>query len=162
MEKDSNSLTIDVSGTKFKATRDLFLKYPTTRLGRLLSEEHKTYNETENIFYQRSPTSFEAILTYYQTGKLHIPSQLCPKSFKTELDFWQIETHNLDQCCFHKFLVFRSNNEIMDTFRAHDARDDGENNNTNVKNTWTRVLRRRIWSVISNGEQSMCAKVNLK
>ncbi|KAJ8310919.1 hypothetical protein KUTeg_012784 [Tegillarca granosa] len=88
--------------------------------------------KTKKLFYQRSATSFEAILNFYQTGKLHIPNQVCPKSFKLELDFWQVGMDNLDQCCLHKYLIFRSNADIMDTFHAHDNKDDEDNN---VENT---------------------------
>ena len=44
-----------------------------------------------DIFVERNAVAFRAILDYYLSGNLHMPTELCPSSFKLDLDFWGIE-----------------------------------------------------------------------
>ncbi|KAH3780021.1 hypothetical protein DPMN_157830 [Dreissena polymorpha] len=50
----------------------------------------------------RSTDAFKAIMTYYQTGRLHIPLCMCIGAFKDEMDYWGISTSELTECCLYK------------------------------------------------------------
>ena len=74
---------IDVGGERYQANRDSFLKYPETRLGRLmksgsieeiltLCEEYIPGNPPE-YFFDKNPENFPSVLEMYRSGNFHIP-----------------------------------------------------------------------------------------
>jgi len=53
-----------------------------------MSEQNSDYDPIQNeYFFDRDPDSFQAILNYFRTGKLHAPSELCGNLFYEELEF---------------------------------------------------------------------------
>ena len=74
---------LDVGGERFQGCRDHFIKYPKTRLGRLM----KTDNVEEILslcdeyvpgkppeyFFDRNPENFPSVLEMYRSGQFHIP-----------------------------------------------------------------------------------------
>ena len=83
MGKIKAYVIIDVGGERFQANRDSFLKYPNTRLGRLmksssiqeilsLCEEYIPGNPPE-YFFDKNPENFPSVLQMYRTGDFHIP-----------------------------------------------------------------------------------------
>ena len=39
------------------------------------------------------------VFQYYATGVIHRPSEVCPASFLSELDFWRISHQHVGSCC---------------------------------------------------------------
>ena len=83
LSKQNAYVIIDVGGERFQANRDSFLKYPNTRLGRLmksasiaeiltLCEEYIPGNPAE-YFFDKNPENFSSVLEMYRTGDFHIP-----------------------------------------------------------------------------------------
>ena len=83
MEKLKVYVIIDVGGERFQANRDSFLKYPNTRLGRLMNsssieeiltlcEEYIPGNPPE-YFFDKNPENFASVLEMYRSGDFHIP-----------------------------------------------------------------------------------------
>lgn len=93
---------INVSGTVFEFSKDIL----ETEKGGRLAEICRGY-DSQNIgalelSVDRSANCFDAILSFYQTGRLHIPLTMCPGSFKEELDYWKIDVDELSECCMFR------------------------------------------------------------
>ena len=79
----SSHVILDVGGERYRTSRDVFLKFPNTRLGKLmissdldeiltLCEEYTPSNPPE-YFFDKNPTNFALVMEMYRSGKLHIP-----------------------------------------------------------------------------------------
>ena len=74
---------IDVGGERYQAGKDLFTRYPNTRLGKLVNSSDVTEiltlceefvpGQTPEFFFDRNPECFGAVLEMYRSGKFHIP-----------------------------------------------------------------------------------------
>ena len=82
-EKQKQFVIIDVGGERYQANRDSFLKYPNTRLGKLMNsssiveiltlcEEYIPGNPPE-YFFDKNPENFPSVLEMYRSGNFHIP-----------------------------------------------------------------------------------------
>ena len=87
---------------------------PNTRLGLLCkATTHSSimalcaeYSIIDNeYFFDRHPRSFNTILNFYRTGKLHIADEMCVLAFKDDLDYWGIPDYYLETCCTNKFVT---------------------------------------------------------
>ena len=55
----------------------------------------------------RHPRSFNTILNFYRTGKLHVADEMCVLAFNDDLDYWGIPDIYLETCCTYKFSTKR-------------------------------------------------------
>ena len=44
------------------------------------------------FFFDRDPSSFDAILNFYRNGKLHVPDIICIEQFVDDLHYWGLDT----------------------------------------------------------------------
>ncbi|KAF7260601.1 hypothetical protein EG68_01926 [Paragonimus skrjabini miyazakii] len=111
--KISSKLIINVSGVHFELNTTSLRQYPTTLLGS--SEKDYFYDEeNQEYFFDRDPELFRFIMTYYQTGKLHFPKNICATAFEEELRFFGILPDHMYDCCYEEFLdQSREANERM-------------------------------------------------
>ena len=89
---------------------------PDSRLGRLsrattnqdILELCSDYSLVDNeYFFDRHPRSFNTILNFYRTGKLHVADEMCVLAFNDDLDYWGISDIYLETCCTFKFATKR-------------------------------------------------------
>jgi hypothetical protein len=81
----------------YKAT---LKKIPATRLSRL-TENLGNYDPVLNeYFFDRHPGVFAQILNYYRTGKLHYPTDVCGPLFEEELEYWGLDSNQVEPCCW--------------------------------------------------------------
>ncbi|KAL5012772.1 hypothetical protein ScPMuIL_011323 [Solemya velum] len=149
----SRRAVFNVSGKKFEVDQCSLLKIGTSKV-----QDMAQQSESE-IFINRPSDSFEAILAYHQTGELHIPQNTCPCAFKTEIEFYGIESTNLAPCCFYKYSNFMNNQSTLEEFRqrAFPRNDIGEIDGSQ-KTRWRR-FRSRIWRILDDHNSSVMAKV---
>ena len=48
------------------------------------------------ILFYRHPVVFSQILNYYRTGKLHYPTDVCGPLFEEELEYWGLDTNQVE------------------------------------------------------------------
>ena len=61
------------------------------------------------------------ILNYYRTGKLHYPTDVCGPLFEEELEFWGLDSNQVEPCCWMTYTVHRDTQDvlqILDRFAA--------------------------------------------
>ncbi|KAM9308442.1 delayed-rectifier potassium channel regulatory subunit KCNS2 [Gastrophryne carolinensis] len=107
-----SEISINVGGFKKRLRYDMLLKFPETRLCKLLACQSKEsilelcddYDDTKHEFYfDRNPELFPYVLHFYNTGKLHVMEELCVFSFCQEIEYWGINEFFIDSCCSYSY-----------------------------------------------------------
>lgn len=107
-------VSLNVSGTVFEFDKDVLKNELGGRLAQMVQYQVKSGLPPE-FAVDRHPGCFAAILDFFQTGELHIPHDICPRVFKRELEFWEIEEHLLADCCKYRLVV----NHMIKMFYLH-------------------------------------------
>lgn len=124
-------------GNRYETYKATLKKIPATRLSRL-TEALANYDPILNeYFFDRHPIVFAQILNYYRTGKLHYPTDVCGPLFEEELEFWGLDSNQVEPCCWSTYSTHRdtqvssfcchhpSNTHRHNfTFSPHTHRDD--------------------------------------
>ena len=77
---------LDVGGEKFKIQRRILVKYPTTRLGKVVNAEKlekildncdevklsRTEMRSPEYYFDKNPDNFNVILDMYRSGQFHV------------------------------------------------------------------------------------------
>ena len=99
MMDGENRITLNVGGIRFETYKATLKKIPATRLSRL-TEALANYDPLLNeYFFDRHPGVFSQVLNYYRTGKLHYPTHVCGLLFEEELEFWGLDSNQVESCC---------------------------------------------------------------
>lgn len=168
-----NRVVLNVGGIRFETYKATLKKIPATRLSRL-TEALANYNPVLNeYFFDRHPGVFAQILNYYRTGKLHYPTNVCGPLFEEELDFWGLDSNQVEPCCWMTYTVHRDTQQtlaILDKLdldaeqpteeeiaRKFGFEDDYLRNNVSF---WQR-MKPRIWALFDEPYSSSAAKVNM-
>ena len=68
------------------------------------------------MFHFRHPVVFSQILNYYRTGKLHYPTDVCGPLFEEELEYWGLDTNQVEPCCWMTYT------QVRDAYKKTDLR----------------------------------------
>lgn len=102
-----NRVILNVGGVRYETYKATLKKIPATRLSRL-TEALANYDPILNeYFFDRHPGVFGQILNYYRTGKLHYPTNVCGPLFEEELEFWGLDSNQVEPCCWMTYTVHR-------------------------------------------------------
>ncbi|XP_033763359.1 potassium voltage-gated channel protein Shaw-like [Pecten maximus] len=149
----SNMYRVNVGGRQFEISRHVMESVDGSRLQRLVYESEDTPINMD-FFFERPGGPFEAILAYHQTGRLHIPGDMCPAAFKQELEFWDISPDDLETCCYHRYLTFSREQAVMAGFMVQTDEISNEESCDKTSPYWTRI-RSRMRSVLDNKDDSL-------
>lgn len=173
-------LRINVAGRKFELLRSTLVQYPRTRLGivallsssadRLDQDEYPLYDYYDAIkqeyFFQRNPSCFSLVVSYYVNKVLHVPRHLCTQLFQEEMEYWCIP-FILTNCCqgYHRqewetTEGVRLTNQLFEQ-RTKKSVCEGMSSTTGVRSLvkvgkYTR-WRMRTWDLFENSESSSAA-----
>merc|ERR1719242_1891494 len=109
-------VTLNVGGVRHEVLWRMLEQVPLSRLGLLArATTHNDilklcsdYSLVDNeFFFDRHPRSFNTILNFYRTGKLHIADEMCTLAFGDDLEFWMIDECFMEACCSEKFFSKR-------------------------------------------------------
>ncbi|XP_026673300.1 potassium voltage-gated channel protein Shaw-like [Ceratina calcarata] len=102
-----NRVVLNVGGIRHETYKATLKKIPATRLSKL-TEALGNYDPILNeYFFDRHPGVFAQVLNYYRTGKLHYPTDVCGPLFEEELDFWGLDSNQVEPCCWMTYTQFQ-------------------------------------------------------
>ncbi|XP_037927529.1 potassium voltage-gated channel protein Shaw [Teleopsis dalmanni] len=166
-----NRIILNVGGIRYETYKATLKKIPATRLSRL-TEALANYDPVLNeYFFDRHPGVFTQILNYYRTGKLHYPTDVCGPLFEEELEFWGLDSNQVEPCCWSTYSIHRdtqntlaildkldienekpSEEQIAHLFGFEDALSNGQ------LNCWQRI-KPKIWALFDEPSSSTGAKI---
>jgi len=186
-------LKINVSGQKFEISRQNIVKHPNTRLGKiLLGKRHSFHKEhivattaatpiqlyddydsaADEYFFERNPTCFPLVISFYIGGILHIPRHVCVELFQEEMEYWGMPFHP-EACCqgYHQQEweineTVRKTNDLFES-RCQKTKKPGRTGTGKHIETGigppskTTIMKRKIWDLFENSESSRAASVSL-
>ncbi|WAR15077.1 KCNF1-like protein, partial [Mya arenaria] len=95
-------VTANVSGVRFEFSGNILENYPDHNLMILYAKICESDIDIE-LTIDRPADCFAAILAFYQTGELHIPTAVCPSAFRRELEFWNVSASYMPKCCAYRY-----------------------------------------------------------
>jgi len=159
-------ITLNVGGQRHEIMWRQLEKKPLTRLGRLarakthedLLELADGYSLAENeIYFDRDPATFNCILNFYRTNRLHVLDEICILDYQEDLEFWMIKELSLEICCIDKFTARRDAIvEEIDKQRAFS--DDTEEVEDFGKGYFVKY-QKCLWDLMEKPQSSLPAKV---
>ena len=114
--RDDDIIVLNVGGVRHETQISTLLKRPETRLY-AVAEAAKAQGKRE-FFFDRNPQMFPSILNYYRIGKLHMPSDVCGPAAKAELDYWELEDKDIEQCCWVNYISYEETLDMLEKFEA--------------------------------------------
>ncbi|XP_015116634.1 potassium voltage-gated channel protein Shaw [Diachasma alloeum] len=166
-----NRVVLNVGGIRHETYKATLKKIPATRLSRL-TEALANYDPILNeYFFDRHPGVFAQVLNYYRTGKLHYPTDVCGPLFEEELEFWGLDSNQVEPCCWMTYTQHRDTQETLtvldrldlDTEKPSDeelARKFGfEEAYLNGTLTWWQKIKPKMWSLFDEPYSSNAAKI---
>eukprot|EP00079_Xenopus_tropicalis_P016369 XP_004915190.1 PREDICTED: potassium voltage-gated channel subfamily S member 2 [Xenopus tropicalis] len=174
---EDTEISINVGGYKKRLRYDTLLRFPETRLCKLLACRSKEsilelcddYDDTKNEFYfDRNPELFPYVLHFYNTGKLHVMGELCVFSFCQEIEYWGINEFFIDSCCSYSYHgrkvepeqdQWEENSERESTTSSFDEilafyHDAAKFDRQPLGN-----IRRRLWLALDNPGYSILSRI---
>lgn len=166
-----NRVVLNVGGIRHETYKATLKKIPATRLSRL-TEALANYDPILNeYFFDRHPGVFAQVLNYYRTGKLHYPTDVCGPLFEEELEFWGLDSNQVEPCCWMTYTQHRDTQETLavldrldlDTEKPSEeelARKFGfEEDYFQGTLSWWQEMKPRIWSLFDEPYSSNAAKI---
>jgi len=155
---------LNVGGIRHEVMWRMLEQVPDSRLGLLAqARSHEEilavcsdYSLVDNeFFFDRHPRSFNTILNFYRTGKLHLADEMCVLAFGEDLEFWMINSAFMEFCCSERFFS-RADlvQEEMEETTAKLEKDDEEDFGTGKFAKYQKMM----WDVIEKPDTSVAAK----
>jgi len=158
-------VTLNVGGVRHEVLWKMLEQIPNSRLGLLAKAcTHSEilflcadYSLVDNeFFFDRHPRSFNTILNFYRTGKLHVADEMCVLAFSDDLDYWMISDLYMEACCVEKFamkkeLVVEEMEETTAKLEKADEEDFGSGRFVKYQ--------KAMWDLIEKPDTSRAAQV---
>ncbi|KAI0981011.1 hypothetical protein GJ496_008183 [Pomphorhynchus laevis] len=159
---------LNIGGTRFEAYNYTLKKIPATRLSRL-NEQLPNFDPFLNeYFFDRHPGVFPQILNYYRTGKLHYPKNVCGPLFEEELEFWGLDSNQVEPCCWMTYTKHRRTEETLAALDRIEKTEISTNNELKIKFGYDQHqtlycyqrMRMLLWQMFEEPYSSLFAKVS--
>ncbi|CAB4064772.1 KCNB1 [Lepeophtheirus salmonis] len=159
-------VTLNVGGIRHEVMWKMLEGIPRSRLGRLALQATThdlildlcdAYNLVDNeYFFDRHPRSFNSVLNFYRTGRLHVVDEMCVMAFADDLNYWGIEEVYLEACCQNKFNTRKEH--VLDEMKkeAMNIKKEVEEDFGDGKFA---KYQRCLWDLIEKPHTSTAAKV---
>ncbi|KAL9923156.1 shaw-like isoform 2-T6 [Glossina fuscipes fuscipes] len=166
-----NRIILNVGGIRYETYKATLKKIPATRLSRL-TEALANYDPVLNeYFFDRHPGVFTQILNYYRTGKLHYPTDVCGPLFEEELEFWGLDSNQVEPCCWSTYSIHRDTQNTLAILDKLDIENEKPSEEQVARlfgfedslhkgqlNCWQRI-KPKIWALFDEPSSSTGAKI---
>ncbi|CAK5120208.1 unnamed protein product [Meloidogyne enterolobii] len=152
-----NRIILNVGGIRYETYSHVLKKIPATRLSRL-TPNLSNYDPVKNeYFFDRHPGAFSLILNYYRTGKLHYPADVCGPLFEEELEFWGLDSNQVEPCSLIESMemdtdIRPTQEDVAKKFGWEDEYNNGK------LNLWQKV-KPKLWSLFEEPWTSRGARI---
>jgi hypothetical protein len=165
--KDKNKVTINIGGTRHEVLWKTLETLPTSRLGRI--RYAKSISDIESlcdylnlddneIFFDKHTASFDCVLNFYRTGKLHLFENMCVLAFHDDLEYWGIEECFLENCCHLKY--HQRKDALLEEIKKE---EEGTGIDYVAPEKFGShcfpTVRKRVWDLMENPQTSKAARV---
>ncbi|XP_023325380.1 potassium voltage-gated channel protein Shab [Eurytemora carolleeae] len=157
-------VALNVGGVRHEVMWKMLEQIPNSRLGKLSKANTHAeimtlcsdYSLVDNeYFFDRHPRSFNSILNFYRTGKLHVQDEMCVLAFRDDLEYWWIDEAYLESCCQAKYdkkkEAVLEEMEIEASKLEKDVEDDFGNGKF-------AVYQKCLWDLMEKPDTSLAAK----
>ena len=157
---------INIGGVRHEVMWRVLEKRPLTRLGMLAKAKiHEdildlvdAYSLTKNeIYFDRDPTTFNCVLNYYRTERLHVLDEICILDFADDLEFWKIKELNLEVCCIDKFNA-RRDHIITEVEKDRHLKASVEEVEEDFGDGYFAPYQKALWDLFEKPQSSFPAK----
>lgn len=165
-----NRVILNCGGIRHESYKTTLKKIPATRLSRL-TEALANYDPVLNeYFFDRHPGVFAQILNYYRTGKLHYPTDVCGPLFEEELEYWGLDSNQVEPCCWMTYTQHRDTQETLAVLDRLDLDTEKPSEEDLAKKfgyeedyykgsiSWWMRLKPKIWTTFDEPYSSSAAK----
>ncbi|KAK7093674.1 potassium voltage-gated channel protein Shaw-like [Littorina saxatilis] len=161
-----NFVRINVNGRVFDLSRSTCIRIPVlqgmlTRGSKTSLGERKkgdTDGPADEVYFERNPSVFAAVVDYVQNNELHVPTKVCPKLFARDLNFWGFDIDEVEPCCFSRVVHFLWEQEKLAKF--HDfLRSSPEEQPKGRRKSKFETMRSRVWKVLDEPFTSIPARI---
>ncbi|XP_017267316.1 potassium voltage-gated channel subfamily S member 3b [Kryptolebias marmoratus] len=178
--KEEDQVNLNVGGVRHKVDPNTLLRFPQTRLARLLRCQGEAailelcddYSPAEKEYYfDRNPRVFLCVLNFYHTGRIHTMEELCIFSFSQEIEYWGIHELHLSSCCQNWYHERKEHIEDRDwDMRSDDQHEPSFDSSfeelsaldkdlAKFKGAWCSELRSYIWLRLEDPGHSRASKI---
>ena len=181
--KEKGRFKINVSGAKFELSRQNIIRYPATRLAKIVQGRRSScYKDStavplyddydrdiDEYFFGRNPSCFPLVISFYVGGVLHIPRHICVDLFQEEMEYWGINFIP-DYCCqgYHQqeWEINETVRKTNDLFESRHNRRVVSNGNHmgSVMNlgpvSRATVWKQKLWDLFESNDSSRAASVS--
>lgn len=163
-DKMDNTVVINISGTKFEVSRNTFNNMMSTESDAKLKLGILKENNPSCYFLERNFEVFTAVLSYFQGNGLHVPALTCIAEFKKELDFWGIDPHEIEPCCYSKYIGFFDDQKALTILTDDQTERINERTELQrrVKEEGWISFQAKVWSVLEEPSFNIFAKVGIQ
>ena len=157
---------INVGGLKHEVMWRMLEKRPLTRLGMLAkARTHEdilnlvdAYSLADNeIYFDRDPATFNCVLNFYRTDRLHVLDEICILDFANDLEFWKIKELNLEICCIDKFNA-RREHILAEVEKEKHTQGEAEVEE-DFGNGYFASYQKALWDLFEKPQSSLPAKL---
>jgi hypothetical protein len=169
VEKELNfnekRVILNVGGVRHEVMWKNLEKLPNSRLGRIRFassiEQIQDYCddlsvENNEIFFDRHSNSFNTVINFYRTGKLHLVEDVCIMSFHDDLNYWGIDEIYFETCCHLKY--HNKKEMVSEEIKKEEEALNDTKNDEQFSVCFPRV-RRKVWDLMENPHTSFAARV---
>ncbi|KAM9704529.1 delayed-rectifier potassium channel regulatory subunit KCNS3-like [Menidia menidia] len=176
---EEDQVHLNVGGVRHEVAPDMLLRFPHTRLARLLRCQSEAailelcddYVPAEKEYYfDRNPRVFLCVLNFYHTGRIHMMEEFCVFSFSQEIEYWGIQELHLSSCCnnwYHERKEYiedrdwdiRSDDQQPSLDSSFEELSALDKDLAKFKGAWCAEVRSYIWLRLEDPAHSTASKI---
>ncbi|WAQ97868.1 KCNAW-like protein [Mya arenaria] len=152
-------IKLNIGGVPFLTRHATLKNAPDTRLARLTTSSKEYISDQNVYFFDRNPELFNYILDYYRTGELHLPKHVCGATIRNELEFWQLGSGNIADCCVASMFKFEDELEVSNNLKQQFELKNMEYSSEQLHSSKWNRLKSKLWNILERPQSTRLARI---